>query len=199
MPSTMMHLMLAHKINPNGCGVYFMGSFAPDVIDKNRDDIYVAKIKNHLNFRGVPNREAVLSEFYSQIDKGDPFHMGCFIHLFCDISCNDEIFAMHGGREKAMQEYRIVGIWIRRNMPWVDDVFEKMRVCSDDFNNPLPDPWNKEIINYKNGLVSPGLRRSDMEADGNPAKVLTPEVLGSYSEQIAERYKLWIREHNRTA
>jgi len=189
----MIHLLLAHKINPDGCGLYFMGSFAPDVFDNKRSDIRIAKNKNH--FRDAPDMEAELIKFYSQIDRGNPFHIGYFVHLVCDMWWHDmaeDSKNKQGWYNDLKNEYTTVGIWIRRNMPWVDDVFRKMELCPDDFQSPMPDPTNKEIINYTKNLVSLSLRERDNKADGKPSAILTPEFLESYSNEIAERYKLWI-------
>ncbi|MCL2386559.1 MAG: hypothetical protein FWC89_03310 [Defluviitaleaceae bacterium] len=200
MASTMIHLYLANKINPDGCGLYFMGSFAPDTFDNNRSDVRMAKIKNH--FRDTPSgnaEEAEIIKFYSQIDKDNPFHVGYFVHLLCDLWWHiaiDKIAGDSGDRQgwyaNLKNEYRVSGIWIRRNMPWVDDVFRKMESCMNDFQSPTPDPTSEEIINYTKGLVSPSLRESDKNSDGKPSTILTPAFLESYSNEIAKRYMLWV-------
>jgi len=197
MASTMIHLLLARKIKPNGCGLYFMGSFAPDIFDSKRSDIRAAKNENH--FRNVPNMEEALKKFYLQIDKSNPFHEGYFVHLICDMWWYDTIdkFAEDSGNKQVWydnlkNEYRATGIWIRRNMPWVDDVFHKMEICLDDFQSPMSDPTNVEIISYKNNLVSQSLRDNDAKADGKRPEILTPEFLEDYADEVAERYKLWV-------
>ena len=199
MASTMIHLMLAYEIYPNACGSYFVGSFAPDVFHKNRSDTRLAKNKNH--FRDVPDMEAALTEFYSQIDRDNPFHEGYFVHLICDMWWYEDIDKLvesnpckQGWYDNLKNEYRTAGVWIRRNMPWGDDIFNRMSLCSDNFESPMPDPTNEEIVNYKNGLLSPSRRIKDNEVEGEPSAVFTPEFLESYSNSIAKKYKSWVKD-----
>jgi len=198
----MIHLYLAHKINPDGCGSYFIGSFAPDTFDNKRGDARAAKRKNH--FRDTPTgdtEKAKLVKFYSQIDKSNPFHIGYFIHLLCDLwwhAAIDKIAEDSGDKQgwydNLKNEYRTAGIWIRKNMPWVDDVFRKMEACINDFQSPTTDPTREEIASYTKGLLSPSLRESDKNSSGNPPAILTPAFLESYAAENAERYMLWISD-----
>jgi len=192
----MIHLLLAYKINPTACGLFFLGSFAPDTFDTRRGDIKEAKNKNHFRSEhdmDVAGMDAALKKFYTEIDKNNPFHMGYFVHLICDMWWYEYLQNHLDWYENIGNEYRIAGVWIRRNLNWVNDVFHKMKLCADDFQSPIPDPTNEEIIMYKNNLISPTLRANDNKADGNPSKILTPEFLETYSNEIAERCNLWVK------
>jgi hypothetical protein len=185
--------MLAHRIKPDACGLYYLGSFAPDAFSDDRADKNTAKNKNH--FRDVPDAEAALAGFYSRIDRKDPFHEGYFVHLMCDMLYGEFCDRYTKDKEwgSIYGEYRAAGIWIRRNLPWVADVFNKLKNCPDEFKNPAADPASEEIINYKNGLLSPSVRINDENSDGKPSEVFTPEFLESYADEIAGKYKSWIK------
>lgn len=79
MAATMIHLLLAHTLKPESCGLYYAGNFAPDAIDMREGISYVEKGKWHL--RNVPDRAAALKEFYLQIDKNCFFQEGYLVHL----------------------------------------------------------------------------------------------------------------------
>ena len=198
MASTMIHLTLAHKINPDGCGLYYIGSYAPDNFDSKRSDVREAKTKNH--FRDAPDMEAALREFHAKIDISNPFHVGYFGHLLFDMWWEEIIEQFREYCENQQDwfsrlrgEYRITGMWIRRNMPWVRDVFCKMESVTN-FDSPMPDPSNAEILTYKNMLTNPENLIQAMGKEVEPSNFFTPEFLESCSAEYFERYRAWIKE-----
>jgi hypothetical protein len=197
MASTMIHLLLAHEINPGGCGLYFMGNFAPDNFDKKRGDFKQAKNKNH--FRDAPDMEAELVSLYSRIDRDNPFHVGYFTHLLMDMWWHemldrtaDDSGDRQGWYSRINAEYRAAGIWIRKNEPWVAEVFGKIASCPDDFISPAPDPSNAEIIAYKHTLLSSLKRDLADNSEAAPSEYFSPEFLESYSKETAKRYGVWV-------
>ena len=152
MPSTMIHLHLAYKINPNGCGDYFVGCLAPDFYNK---DIDTSKKNSHLglNFSRNPSDSftinARISDFYAGIDKDNPFLMGYLVHLLCDWWYYDYIDKnnLFENDEELINDWRLVGRQIRLNAPWVKGCFKKMADCSDNLIYPFPEYTVSEVIN----------------------------------------------------
>ena len=77
MPSSMIHLSVAKRINSNTEIDFYIGNLAPDsILDSKK------KEENHL--RNNPNREIALKEFTSTIDKNNVYLKGIVLHLFVD-------------------------------------------------------------------------------------------------------------------
>ena len=201
MASTMLHLLLAHKIKPNGCGLYFHGSFAPDQFDSKREDKRAAKNANH--FRNAPCMETALREFYARIDKDNPFHEGYFVHLICDMWWSKDVINKYFYEKdtewyKLMKtEYRVFGNWARQTLPWVDEVHEKIEASPNDFVLPTPDPSSGETIRYKNTMLRKWKNDKADTIQKPPSNILTHELMDSYSDEIATRYHVWIAGVNR--
>lgn len=199
MPSTMIHLLLAHKINPNGCGLYFLGSFAPDAFDDKREDKNDAKNTNH--FRNATDMEVAITEFYTQIDKSNPFHIGYFVHLICDMWWQDMIDSFRKWHSTTpntepnwykamMHEYRLSGVYIRQTKPWVNEVFTKMLTQTDSFQSPLPDPSNNEIYARLNKTVN-AWKADKQKPLSTPSAFFTDEYLDMYANEVAQKYMDW--------
>ena len=185
-------------MNPDGCGLYYIGSYAPDNFDSKRSDIRKAKTKNH--FRDAPDMESALRDFYGIIDKNNPFHVGYFGHLLFDMWWEEiiEQFCAYCEHQqdwfsRMMDEYRTTGMWIRRNMPWVGDVYRKMEPITN-FNSPMPDPSNAEILAYKNMITNPENLVEAMKKEVEPSKFFTPDFIESCANTYLERYRTWVNE-----
>ena len=172
-----------------------MGCFAPDYFDYTSDMQKFKRITHLRENKDDVKWEANIAQFYRQIDKSNPFHMGYVTHLLCDRWFNPE-YADDGklteNREVRMKEYQIVGRYIRLNAPWVGDVFCKMEQCSDDIVYPIDGFCVSELIKYKNTLISASLRQSDEQAERITPTIFTPELLDKVSDEIAEKYRVWI-------
>jgi hypothetical protein len=198
----MIHLYLAHALNPNGCGDYFVGCLAPDYYDKTLDK---TKGTTHLGLSFSDNptdnvtMDTRLAGFYAKIDKNSPFDMGYLTHLLCDWWYYDYIRVnrLFENNDDLISDWRAVGRQLRLNAPWVKDVFMKMAVCSDNLVYPFPDYTVSEVIAYKDGLISPKLRQKDEAAEQIAPKIHTSEFLGILANDITEKYAAWIDKQNK--
>lgn len=83
MPSTMIHLLVAHEINPEALDLFWVGNFAPDYTNDRQ-------IKDEIHLRNSSNRMQALSQLRNKIDGSNPFEAGWLLHLFVD-ACWDEV------------------------------------------------------------------------------------------------------------
>ena len=82
MPSTMIHLLVAHEIKPDASDLFMVGNFAPDYTNDR-------ELKDKIHLRNSEDRWTSLRKLYSDIDKKSDFDCGWFLHLFVD-TCWDE-------------------------------------------------------------------------------------------------------------
>lgn len=69
--------MMAHKINPNGDVLYYLGNIAPDAVSD-------WKKKDLTHFRNLENRRDALDDLARKIDPTDSFAEGILMHLYLD-------------------------------------------------------------------------------------------------------------------
>jgi len=205
MAATLIHWLLAYKLSPDACGLYYAGNFAPDAIDIREGVTRSDKDKWHL--RDGPDREAALKAFYLQIDRNDPFQKGYFVHLFFDMWWDREIISRFEKETESSDwfpvygnENGVGGAWVYINMPWMDDIVARFKASPTDFKTPLPEPTKDEIIKYNDFMFSPSwktkydytpARKDNVKKNNN--KILTPDFLESYTDIIAERYNDWVK------
>ena len=75
MPSSMPHLIVAKKVDPNAGIDFYAGNLAPDA-NRDRD------IKDKAHLYDVPDREAALKEFAKKAN--NDYLKGFLLHLFVD-------------------------------------------------------------------------------------------------------------------
>jgi len=211
----MIHLYLAYKINPSGCGDYFLGCLAPDYVseyfsatsEQGKRSIH---LRTHLNIkfsnrRGeTPTdeiiRDMTLTDFYTRIDKNNPFHMGYLVHLLCDWWYYSETMKMKifANDDEHISEWRIVERNLRLNSPWMCDVFCKMEQHSSDLVYPIEGFGVEKVIAYKNELISLELRQQDEQAEKISPTILTNKFLCKLGDEIAAKYCEWVDKQSAT-
>jgi len=75
MPSSMPHLMVAKKVNPNASIDFYIGNLAPDA-NREREQ------KDKAHFENVPDMETTLKEFALKAD--NDYLKGVLLHLYVD-------------------------------------------------------------------------------------------------------------------
>ena len=77
MPSSMVHLLVAHDYNPDSPAEFWAGNIAPDCIAEMRE-------RERFHLRDMPDRERALREFEASVRAGEVFAEGVLLHLFTD-------------------------------------------------------------------------------------------------------------------
>ena len=65
MPSTMIHLMVAREVEPDGEALFWVGNFAPDCVTEREK-------KDPIHLRDRPDRWAALAELRAALKIDDP-------------------------------------------------------------------------------------------------------------------------------
>jgi len=195
MAATMIHLLLAHRLESQADGLYYRGHFAPDAIDLRAGINYEEKGKWHL--RNAPNREAALKELYARIDKNDPFQRGYFSHLFFDWCWDADVI---GQFQKASpqdwfaqyrQENSDAGVWVYKFMPWMGEVVQRFQQARQDFLLPMEEPTKEEITHFCDFMFSQEWKEKYIEKadDELRNKIITPAFLEKYIEEAADKHE----------
>jgi len=74
MPSTGIHLLVAHSIEPEAQNLFWIGNFAPDYTNDR-------ELKDKIHLRDTRDRWNSLEKLYLDIDKNNIFNIGWFLHL----------------------------------------------------------------------------------------------------------------------
>ena len=77
MPSSVIHLLVAKKINPVADIAFYIGNVAPDAVSDEQ-------IKAIIHMRNVPEREIALKDYILKADNKNEYIKGFFLHLFVD-------------------------------------------------------------------------------------------------------------------
>lgn len=197
MPSTMIHLLVAHEIKPTAPDLFWVGNFAPDYTnDKDKKD------KIHL--RGSPDRWASLEKLYSDINKSNYFELGWFIHLFVD-ACWEEKhitdyynwYISSNEKDNWFLSYReeigFATYYLYHNLDWAKDIWNLIK-CSqlNNINTSLP------ITITENEWYRDRVVRKHSESDTNQIpKFFTIDKIMDFSVSTANRYKEWIAMRSR--
>lgn len=195
MPASMIHLALAHRLNPEGSGWFYIGNLAPDAMEMRLSLTREEKDAQHL--RSHADRWAALGELAHRTNSGDDFQEGYLIHLFCDAHWDAEMVtayqAAHAGEEQWFPGYRGEisrgSRWLFHHLPWCQTVWQRILASSFDFDNPTGNPTNAEIEAYCHRVY-------DHHGQWNPDKpeFFTIERIDAFIENIARRYPLWREE-----
>ena len=126
MPSSMIHLSVAKKYNPNSEITFYIGNLAPDSISD-------MNIKHEIHLRDVPNRETALKDFIlnSKYLKNS-FFEGIVLHLFADWKWDIQFMLPFSQRSgdgwfpKYRNEIGLASAYLYHHTNWSIELWKKM-------------------------------------------------------------------------
>lgn len=131
MPSTMTHLLAAHRLWPQGSLGFFLGSIFPDAVDSDR------AFKDHMHFRDLPEEDRPAALFAFARERLDPRRdqdLGVLFHLYLDQKWDAGPQARHKAAyegESWFLDYRRelgrVDAYLFFHEPWVGPLWERLR------------------------------------------------------------------------
>lgn len=77
MPGSMVHLLMARKVNPKDSILFYIGNIAPDAVTNWKE-------KDVTHFRNLPDRSEALATLARQTSPSDDFAEGVLLHLYMD-------------------------------------------------------------------------------------------------------------------
>ena len=184
MPSSMLHLSVAKKVNPNASIDFYIGNLAPDA---NRDK----DIKEITHFYNVPDRENALREFALKANKlNNEYLKGMLLHLFVDgkwwKKClsgfaekeGDEWYAKYNDENRKMVSYAF------HHTEWAYELWEQME--NWDYNGFVETEFiTKEKV--KNWVSCKWMLANKLDS----SLVFTPALIDKFASDTAEDFNKW--------
>ena len=183
MPGLMIHLIVAHKLNPNGSALFFLGSLAPDAVPDWRE-------KEVSHFRNLPDREPALISLAMQTD--GEYAEGALLHLFTDWKWDLRV------RRKYMDEmgenwhpsYRSEisssGSYAFHSTNWAKQCWHDMDAVDIGSYGVVPGvtPDNVKALVSREG-------KWHNENSKGPSTAFPPELIEDFAEQVVREYVEW--------
>ena len=183
MPSSMLHLLVAKKINPNASIDFYVGNIAPDAHkDQN------IKTKTHL--RDVYDRESALKEL-AQKAKNE-YLKGMLLHLYTDWKWEQTLlsdFAKKEGEnwyEKYNEENSKMVAYAFHNTDWAYCLWEQMALC--DGNNFIETEFiSKDDVK----LLIQRQRNWLMDNKLASSSACPPALIEKFADNVADDFDKW--------
>jgi hypothetical protein len=195
MPYVLTHLLVAYEVDSGGCGLFYVGSIAPDYAgDRERkDSIHLRGVQDRL----LPQeRWRALEQLRDGSDMSSPFDAGWILHLFVDLvweeTAVDEFrktCADDGWYLKYREEMNMLSFHMYHNAPWTAEIFGKIAAADlTAVKTSLP------ITQEENEWWRDRTVKKHAESDRTTPEsaVFTDEMINRFAKQTAERYKAWI-------
>lgn len=189
MPSTMVHILTAHKVNPESDTLFLIGNIAPDAV-KNRDDREI----QHL--RRTPDREKALIDIAMATNPDDAFREGALLHLYLDwrwdSSPLQEYIKSHGEswHPSYFNEIGDLSAWLFHHTDWADEAWRNMIAYDASLYGAMEAASSEEILNLLK-LVDNWHRSVP---DANP-EYFRPEFIDEFTTGVAQDYINWRNSH----
>jgi len=193
MPTWMIHLTVAKKVNRNAEIDFYIGNLAPDSVSDND--------KRHTShFRKAPDREAALKEFALKLNNKNEYLKGVLLHLFTDLKWDSLILPdciqKNGDSwyRKYYDESGLIEFYMFHNTKWAYELWEQMDLC-DNFDFFETQFIKREDI--KEYIKSYRIRRSrnwEAESKTKPSTVFPPPFIEKFANDTAADFEKWLAD-----
>lgn len=197
MPSTMIHLLVAHEIEPEAPDFFWVGNFAPDYTNDR-------ELKDKIHLRDKADRWILLDELYTNINKENSFERGWFLHLFVDTCWDEKLLIEYKNWFESINKddnwflsYRneigLATYYLYHNLTWSRKIWDLIKYAQlSDINTSLPitlaqNEW------YRDRVVS---KHSESDSTQSP-KFFIMDKLTDFSQITVNRYKEWAAIHTK--
>lgn len=191
MPSTMIHLLLSHKIAPDAPVEYHIGNIAPDGISTREN--YHFKLKDALHFRGSANRLQDIEDLSHTLDMNDPFNEGYITHLYFDMhwdrDCTDK-FVREYQDGHWFPAYRrhisLAAAFLYHEAEYLRTTWHQMVQYDQPLDHNVQSVTQDEIMTF--------IHHTDywvQRSSPDPSDIFVPDFVHRYTDEIAEQYAIW--------
>ena len=181
MPGSMIHLIVAKKVNPDGNTRFYLGNIAPDaVVDWHDKDI--------THFRNLSDRRPSLISLAKETK--DDFAEGVLLHLYFDwkwdIIIRQKFIDKTGNNWFSPYRYELslAGSYAFHHTEWAEQLWNDMDLLESTNYGATP---RASIVDVKD-FVSRN-KRWHNENILTPSAAFPPDVISNFTTQIAEEYK----------
>jgi hypothetical protein len=185
MPSTMLHILTAYKVNPNASDLFWIGTIAPDAFISWKE-----KDKNH--FRHLEDRESKLRTLSKSIDNENSFDEGVLLHLYLDwkwdLGPQRELRREHKGDWFNLYEKEMISssIWLFHNKSWCKRIWLEMLDCEENKYGTIDGLVSNDIKEYIKRIFEYHVQhRSDVPS------IFTPGLIETFTDFVAQEYLTW--------
>ena len=192
MPSTMIHFMVAHELEPDAPGLYWVGNNAPDYAGSR-------ELKDHIHYRDSRCRQEDIISLLLSPDYRNDFERGWAVHLFTDFCWDGDLlpkcekyFSSKNPDEHWFHQYRRE-IWdassyLYHNLPWANEIF--LLIENTDLTGLVTDiaVSLSEIERYRAYYLA---SHRAGEPDRIP-EILSIDIISAFVSQTVRRYKAYM-------
>jgi hypothetical protein len=185
MPSSMLHLSVAKKVNPNASIDFYIGNLAPDA---NRD----SNIKEITHFYNVPDRESALKEF--ALKATNEYLKGMLLHLFVDGKWWENHLSNFAEKEgegwyaKYNEENKKMVSYAFHNTEWAYSLYEQME--NWDYSGFVETEFiTKE--NVKNWVSCKWMLANKLDLSA----VFPPSLIDKFADDTANDFNKWVSDN----
>jgi len=176
MPSSMPHLIVAKKINPNASIDFYIGNIAVDAIsDKDKKDI--------AHFRESIDRETILKEFALKADNN--YLKGLLLHLYVDWKW--ETVYLTDIVPKYHEELGLMSAYAFYNTEWANELLEKMEQWDGCGFVETEFITKENIYSYIQRI-----RKWHIKNKVGPSMVFSPELLEKFVDETTSEFNKWL-------
>ena len=188
MPSSMIHLLTAHKVKTVPDALFCIGTLAPDGVSDRAQ-------KDRSHYRSHPDRMAALTALAGKTSPDDAFLEGALLHLFTDWLWDEQSFVPYKAAHETVnpdwflayrKEISLASIWIFHHSDWAMPAYERMlAVPLSCYGHPegIPPEAARAYIE----------RNFNFHAQNNtaPSSVFTQEYVEGFTGAAAKEYIKW--------
>jgi len=183
MPGLMLHLLIANKVTTNGSPLYHLGNIAPDAVaDWHNKDI--------THFRNLDDRQPALISL-AQNTFGD-FAEGVLLHLYFDWKWDTVV------RQKFIDkigddwfipyrnELSFADSYAFHHTEWAKRVWRDMDMLNVNVFGATPGASSSEVkdfVSRNNNWYNENIK--------GPSSAFTPNLIESFTTDIATEYVIW--------
>ena len=189
MPSSMPHLLLAHRYQPLADPLFFIGSLAPDSVTERG-------LKDRLHLRNADNREAALIALASRTDPTHPFAEGILLHLFLDWKWDkgpQADFAQHYGADWFLAyraEISLLTVCLFHHFAWSQSLWDAMLAVESGAYPPMSDYTFAEI----HAMIARN-RSIHRETAAAAPGFYVPDAVIRFIDNVKDDYVRWRKDN----
>lgn len=185
MPGSMIHLLMACKINPTGSALFYIGNIAPDAVTNWKE-------KEIAHFRNLKDRNQALAALALHTPPSDDFAEGILLHLYMDwrwdTLARDEFIKTAEGDwfAKYREEISLTSSYAYHHTEWAKDMWKQMELVKPSEYGHIPGATAEEL----RGFISRSIKWLN-DNNTKASTAFTPEFIDDFIDKIADEYTQW--------
>ncbi len=185
MPALMIHLLVAHKINPEGSAAFYVGNFAPDAVSNWKD-------KDITHLRNLTDRSEAMAALALQTSPTDDFAEGVLLHLYTDwkwdIIARDKFIKETDGDwfQKYRNEIRLASSYLFHHTDWAKCRWNQIELFHESGYGKIPGATAQEL----KAFITRN-HKWHIENNIGPSTFFTPMFIDKFINELAEEYPKW--------